>query len=89
MIPTKIIAAAIHRRAMRWEKEKAAGAEREAGKNLAAEIAAWRKTDAESLTFSNTMCLKAPSDLGCVFVKSWNPMRNPCVFCGSMEEDIF
>jgi hypothetical protein len=85
----EVKAAAEGRRELRWAKERAAREEDGAGKKLASEIAAWRNTKPENLTFSNVMCRKAPADLGCVYVKSWNPMRNPCIFCGGMEEDIF
>lgn len=89
MVSTEVTAAAIKCRELRWAKERAERAEMDAGKKLATEIAAWRNTTADNLKFSNTVCSNAPADLGCVFVKSWNPMRNPCIFCGSMEEDIF
>jgi hypothetical protein len=89
MTPKAVTAAALQRRELRWAKERAEKEEREAGKKLAAEIAAWRNTKPENLTFSNMMCRKAPADLGCVYIKSWNPLRNPCLFCCGMEEDIF
>ncbi len=84
----EIRVAAEGRRILRWARERAEQDEKAAGKQLASEIAAWRKTTPENLTFSNVCCSRAPADLGCVYVKSWNPMRNPCIFCGGMEDDI-
>lgn len=81
--------AAEKRRKLRWAKEKAADKERAAHREMAGVIARWRGTAADQLTFSNIACMKAPADLGCVFVASSNPYRNPCVFCGHFERDVF
>lgn len=85
----QVKAAAIARRKMRWAAEEARRSQDEAHQSLATEVAKWRKTTPAMLTFSDVACSKAPADLGCVYVKSYNPLRNPCVFCGGMEEDLF
>lgn len=79
---------AIKRRERRWKKEMAAFAELETHEELVRAIADWKGVTSDLIKLSNIACRKAPADLGCVFVSSFNPMRNPCLFCRGMEEDV-
>lgn len=80
---------AIERRELRWERERAARLEDCTHNALVVEIAKWKGVDPRRIKMSNICCGKAPADLHCVFVESANPLTNPCVFCGGMEEDIY
>ena len=80
---------AIKHRELRWAKEAAAVHEANANTELHKAIADWKDVPMSQIKFSNVACFRAPADLRCVYVKSSNPFQNPCVFCGSPEEDVF
>jgi hypothetical protein len=78
------------RRTLRWARQNAQDEERKANHELVALIAKWQKTEPEKIKLSNVACRKAPADLGCVYVASFHPLSNKCVFgCGGTEEDLF
>jgi hypothetical protein len=89
MSPEPVTAAAETRRKLRWAKEKAAAKEYAAHQAMMAEIARWKKVAVSDLILSINSCGRAPADLACVYVESSDPYRNPCVFCGHFERDIF
>lgn len=80
---------AVARRERRWEKEQAARLEGDAHALLLLAIADWQGVPHDQIKFSNNACNKAPADLHCVYVRSSNPMRNPCLFCQFPEESVY